>query len=106
MQYKDVMLNIKTHLKQVDIVKKQFELELVENLLFLSYFSQKHLPDIEQAFFAEEDKLIAYRQKFSTLARIGDKTLGIGLLQGLGYIYKERGQIDSIKEVQRLVSGL
>jgi len=106
MHYKDVVLNVKTHLKKVDIVKKQFELELVENLLFLSYFSQKHLPEIEHNFFAEEDKLIMYRQKFSALARTIDKETGIGLLRCLGYIYKERGQIDSIKEVQRLVSGL
>jgi hypothetical protein len=106
MQYKDVLLNVKTHFKKIDIVKKQFEVELVENLLFLSYFSQTHLPNIEKAFFAEEDKLIAYRQKFSTLARIGDKELGIGLLRGLGYLYKERGQIDSVTEVQRLASGL
>lgn len=106
MHYKDMILNLKIHLKKVDIIKKQFEIELVENLLFLSYFSQNHLPDIEQSFFAEEDILIMFRQRFSTLARIADKKLGIGLLQGLGYIYKERGQIDSIKEVQRLISGL
>ncbi len=106
MQYKDVILNLKIHLKKVDIVKRQFELELVENLLFLSYFSQTHLPDIDQAFFAEEDKLIMYRQKFSTLARISDKSLGVGLIRGLGYIYTERGQIDSVAEVQRLASGL
>ncbi len=106
MQYKNLILNIKTHLKKVDIVKKQFELEIVENLLFLSYFSQNNLPEIAESFFAEEDKLIRYRKKFSTLARIGDKNLGIGLLRGLGHIYKERGQIESIQEVQRLVSGL
>jgi hypothetical protein len=106
LHYKDVILNLKIHTKKVDIVKKQFELELVENLLFLSYFSQTHLPDIEKAFFAEEDKLILYRQKFSTLARILDKQLGIGLIRGLAYIYKERGQIDSVTEVQRLASGL
>jgi hypothetical protein len=106
MQYKDLILNLKIHLKKVDIVKKQFEIELVENLLFLSYFSQNHLPNIGHSFFAEEDKLIMYRQKFSSLARISDKQLGIGLLRGLAYIYKERGQINSVTEVQRLVSGL
>jgi len=106
LQYKNVLLNVKTHLKKVDIVKKQFELELVENLLDLSYFSQNTLPDIEEAFFREDDKLIMYRQKFSALGKLTDKSLGVGLLQALEYIHKERGQIESIKEVQRLASSL
>jgi hypothetical protein len=106
LHYKDILLNLKAHLKKVEIVKKQFELELVENLLDLSYFSQNTLPAIDEAFFKEEDKLIMYRQKFSALGKLADKSLGIGLLQALSYIYKERGQLESIKEVQRLISSL
>ena len=106
MQYKDMILNIKAHLKKVDIVKKQFERELVENMLYLSYFSQNHLPEIEESFFKEEGTLVMFRQKFSTLGKLADKQLAIGLLQALGYIYKERGQIQSLTEVQRLASSL
>ncbi len=105
LQYKGVILNIKAHIKKVDIVKKQFELELVENLLYLSYFSQTHLPEIEESFFREDGKLVLFRQKFSTLGKLIDKPLAIGLLQALGYIYKERGQIQSVTEVQRLASS-
>ncbi|MBN2157604.1 MAG: hypothetical protein JW776_16270 [Candidatus Lokiarchaeota archaeon] len=106
MQYEGVILNLNAHLKKIDIIKKQFDLELVENLLHLSYFSQNTLPDIEDCFLREEDRLLTYRQKFSTMAKLVDKVRGIGLLRGLGYIYRERGQIQGIKEVQRLASSL